>query len=145
MAATVIPAKKEFRRGIQAQDDYERAVHVAISPTFTPAADTHTADTFELFRIHPGIEILDLIFQVTTALTSGQVTAISIGDSDNASRLMTSDAFTLTAGRKAMDGVLGFEYQDSDPRVIQITYTTTSDFAAGEGHAILWYTDKVDS
>lgn len=141
MTATAVPKALKFMRGIGALSTMQNAVKSCISPEID-VGSTGVTQTVELFKVFPGLTVVDIQPRVVTAFTSTGAMGLILGDSDDTDRFLTSDHFTDTVGLKGANKNLGFTYQTSDPTVINATLTAAAHFDSGKFRAVLYYTEE---
>lgn len=141
MVATIVP-RRQLRDVGQARTP--APVMCLKGPRVNATAGVAMALVQDLFKVHAGVRVIDLIAVNTTAwATSGAVTSLKVGDSDNTSRFLTSDLWTRALGKKEnTQETVGFKYSSSDPTTIQATVTATSDVSTGATDFYLLYTDE---
>jgi hypothetical protein len=136
-------------RSSQVAEALSRAIFVAQGPTITFATATYTstgAVIVPLFNIGPGMTVVDVLANKTTAFT-GTGNAFSIGDSDDTDRFLTAAVFLSTdAGVSRGNANLGFQYADSDPGTIDMSVLVSTGTTGGVVETFLYYTmDMVSS
>ncbi len=144
MTIKVIPRKLKSAPGAFVAKNLARAVKVAEGPAYTISTGAAVNTTVDLFLVPKGIRVLEVLIENTTGFTSttGVVTALKVGDSDNAARYLSSDVWTVGAGLKRQTSGFGHLIASSDPTKIFATLATTSDIAAGAFKSWLLYTEE---
>ena len=144
MTIKVIPRKLNTAKGFKVIDALKASVRVAKGPSYAVSSGAAINTTVDLFQVPKGIRILEVLIENTVGFTSstGVVTTLKVGDSDNAARYLSSDVWTVAAGLKRQTSGFGHLVASSDPTKIYATIVTTSDIAAGTFQSWLVYTEE---
>jgi len=140
-----IPKALTAAPGYGVIDRIGKAVQVKKGPAFASSDLTTGAMVFELFKLPPGISVIDVVVENTTAWTlgSGKAYSFTVGDSGAVARYMSSDVFTATAGVKHSGAGFAHTPASSDPHTIKayVTVPASSDAEAGTTQSWLYYTE----